>query len=104
MSKVWSYGIIGRIHKWLTGFLSNRKQRVVMGEFLSEWVKVLSGVPRGSVLGPLLFIIFINDLPEILNHLCLIYADDGKVMAPLDSEELEQNRLQHDIKTRKMVC
>ena len=75
-----------------------------MGEFLSEWVKVLSGVPQGSVLGPLLFIIFINDLPEILNHLCLIHADDGKEMGPLDGEELEQNHLQHDISKLEKWC
>ena len=104
LCKVWSYGIIGRIHKWLSAFLYNRKQRVVMGEILSEWVNVLSGVPQGSVLGPLLFIIFINDLPEILRHLCLIYADDSKVMAPLDSEELEHNQLQQDISNLEKWC
>jgi hypothetical protein len=75
-----------------------------MGEIMSEWVKVLSGVPQGSVLGPLLFIIFINDLPEILAHLCLIYADDSKVLAPLDSEELKHNRLQQDISKLEKWC
>jgi hypothetical protein len=104
LCKIWSYGIIGRIHKWLSACLSNRKQRVVMGEIMSEWVKVLSGVPQGSVLGPLLFIIFINDLPEILAHLCLIYADDSKVLAPLDSEELKHNRLQQDISKLEKWC
>ena len=103
LCKIWSYGIIS-IHKWLSAFLYNRKQRVVMGEIMSEWVKVLSGVPQGSVLGPLLFIIFINDLPEILAHLCLIYADDSKVLAPLDSEELKHNRLQQDISKLEKWC
>ena len=61
-------------------YLSDRKQRVVMGGFASDWVTVTSGVPQGSILGPSLFIMYINDLPSSLsNSQCLLYADDVKV-------------------------
>ena len=61
-------------------FLTNRKQRVVIGDHYSCWEDVLSGVPQGSVLGPLLFIIFINVLPKLLKHLSKLFADDCKLI------------------------
>ncbi len=51
-----------------------------------EWVDVLSGVPQGSVIGPLLFLIFINDLPNRLTNECRLYADDNKLIAPISSQ------------------
>jgi len=58
-----------------------RKQRVKLNGKLSEWNAVLSGIPQGSILGPLLFIIFINDLPDFCQHSTDIYlfADDVKI-------------------------
>ena len=61
--------------------MCNRRQRVVLGESISDWVSVTSGVPQGSVLGPLLFIIFINDLSDSLKNICEIFADDSKVLS-----------------------
>ena len=75
-----------------------------MGLSLADWTEVLSGVPQGSVLGPFLFIIFINDLPERLHHIFQIYADDGKVLAVLNESEINNNKLQDDIYKLEKWC
>ena len=64
--------------KW---FLSNRTQRVIIGENVSDWKNVTSGVPQGSILGPLLFVIFINDLSKKIKNVSKLYADDTKVIS-----------------------
>ena len=52
-----------------------------MGDMVSDWKIVTSGVAQGSVLGPLLFVIYINDLPEIIRNCCKLYPDDSKIIA-----------------------
>ena len=68
-------GILGNFLETLTDFLKDRKQRVVLNGQNSSWVNVEIGVPQGSILGPLLFLIYINDLPDNLSTNVKLFAD-----------------------------
>lgn len=88
LKKLESIGIKGKIHQWLTSFLTNREQYVLVNGKKSESGKVMSGVPQGTVLGPLLFILYINDLPKyIKNCYLMIFADDSKIIRAINSME-----------------
>ena len=91
--KLEGYGITGNILKWIRSFLENRTQRVKIGNEFSEKSKVISGIPQGSILGPILFTIFINDLPESIKSICKIFADDTKIYNTTDN----YNTLQQDL-------
>ena len=87
IKKLESYGIDNTLVRWIKSFLSNWKQRVVIGDSSSNWEDVTSSVPQGSVLGPVLFTIFINDLPEKVKNKCKLYADDCKIIGIINKEE-----------------
>lgn len=96
LKKLEAYGIGGHLKNWIGDFLSDRKQRVKVNGSMSSWKDVTSGVPQGSVLGPVLFVIYINDLPEVVDSLCSMYADDTKVYRPVKTSE-DNKYLQKDL-------
>jgi len=96
LNKLRVYGIHGKLHAWITDWLVGRRQRVCVQGELSQWRWVLSGVPQGSVLGPVLFLIFIDDLEVGMKNTVYKFADDTKVLAQVQSDA-ERNILQEDL-------
>ena len=83
LTKLEHYGIGGKALDWIREFLSHRVQRVSIGNNDSDWRLVTSGIPQGSVLGPLLFVIYINDLPTNINSEVYMFADYTKVYSEI---------------------
>ncbi len=79
MFKAKQLGINGTVHNWIENSLSNRKQRVFINGTASDWAPVTSGVPQGSDLGPVQFIVYINDIDIGLNNFISKFADDTKI-------------------------
>ena len=79
--KLWKYGIIGDLCLWFKAYLSLRTQCVIVNGCFSDLLPVVSSVPQGSILGPLLFVLYINDLPDALSSvLPYLFADDTKYL------------------------
>ena len=79
LKKISAYGIRGQILNWIRNFLTDRKQEVVVRGVRSSLETVTSGVPQGSVLGPTLFILYVNELPELVQGQIKLFADDAKI-------------------------
>ena len=98
LNKVKAHGIDGKLASWIEAWLSDRRHRVCLDGRISGWKHVVSGVPQGSVLGPLLFAIFINDLDLGISNIVLKFADDTKIVGPVMNDN-DRVILQSDLNT-----
>ena len=96
IKKMKHYGIGEKTLNWVQDFLSNRKQKVSVNGMDSTTHNVTSGIPQGSVLGPILFVIYINDMPDCVAATAYLFADDTKLYKEIKSPE-DSNSLQRDL-------
>ena len=105
--KVWHEGLIfklkqngvtGNLLKLLKNYLSNREQRVVLNGMSSNWGAINDGVPQGSVLGPLLFLVYINDLENGIKSSIKFFADDTSLFSIVRDPKMSADDLNHDLK------
>ena len=96
--KLRSYGVQSKLIDLLKDYLSNRKQRVIINGASSSWKPIKSGVPQGSVLGSLLFLVFINDQPEHLICNPKLFVDDVSLNAIIYDEKYSPENIEHDLK------
>ena len=101
MSKLNSIGINTETLNWIKAFLSDRVQQICVNGSNSTWKPVTSGIPQGSVLGPILFVLYINDLPSNILSDVYMFADDTKIFNIIKSPE-DQETLQNDLDTLSM--
>ena len=96
--KVWHDGIIFKLETYgVKGNLHARYQRVVLNGQTSAWELVKSGVPQGSVLGPLMFLIYINDLQDNIQSTCNIFADGTPLFSHVFNNDASQDELNNDL-------
>ena len=84
--KLKSYGIDGNTLKWIENYLDDRVQRVALDGFYSSFKPISAGVPQGSVLGPFLFLLYINDIADNLVNNVRLFADDTSLFIVVDNE------------------
>lgn len=101
--KLKAFGFSDRLHAWFCSYLSNRMQRVMLEGTSSSWLPVSSGVPQGSILGPILFLLYTNDIGMNLSvgTQLALYADDAKIFRPIQSLQ-DCLSLQSDLLTLQM--
>ena len=98
LTKLKAYNLSSEVINWIKEYLTDRSQCVEVNGKASEWLPVTSGIPQGSVLGPLLFLIYINDLPDNIISDVYMYADDTKLYREIKTIE-DQRILQKDLDT-----
>ena len=95
--KLKSMGFSGELYQLLENYLSGRVQRVIFNDQTSSWRPVLAGVPQGSILGPLLFLIYINDLHDELKSNAKLFANDTSLFSIVKDENESANALNYDL-------
>ena len=96
--KLTQNGISGNLLNLLEDFLKERKQRAVLNGQVSTWTNINAGVPQGFILGPLLFLIYINDLTEGLTTNVKLFADDTSLFSVVHDTQTSANDLNKDLK------
>jgi hypothetical protein len=98
LHKLKGHGIRGRLLKWLQSYLTDRQQRVTINGIHSTWKSIKAGVPQGSVLGPLLFLVFINDITHVIRHCKIrLFADDTCLFIEVDQPDTAAEALNGDL-------
>ena len=97
MFKLKQHGIAGPLLKWISDYLSDRTERVAVKSCVSSTRPVNAGVPQGSVLGPLLFLIYVNDIADSLLSLTRLFADDSSLFYSTSSILDLQGIINHDL-------
>ena len=95
--KLNSVGISGSLLQWFTDYLDCRKQRVVIPGVSSNWSTIEAGVPQGSILGPLLFLLYINDIVDNINSSIRLFADDTTLYIIVDNPVQAADQLNSDL-------
>ena len=90
-------GICGKLLEWIESYLSNRYQRVVIKGQFSEWIKILAGVPQGSILGPLLFLIYIDDIIKDIECNMFLFADDTSILEVITDPVTSFEKINRDL-------
>ena len=101
LHKLDHYGIRGLIFKWISSFLIGRSQAVVSNGSVFVPVNVTSGVPQGTVLSPLSFLIYINDLSDWVSSCCSLFADDCLIYRQIN-DKFDQDMLQQDLQNLEL--
>ena len=97
ISKLSSYNLDDKVIAWIKSFVSHREQRVVLDGELSDPVDVTSGVPQGSVLGPLLFLLYINDISDQMRCQVRLFADDCVLYSMVDTNQASSEEIRHGL-------
>lgn len=97
--KLKAAGVTGKVLAWFNSYLSNRKQRVILPGATSGWADIHAGVPQGSILGPLLFLLFINDIVLDIGSNIRLFADDTSLYIVVDNPVTAANCLNIDLET-----
>lgn len=101
LKKLDGYGFKGAFIDWLTSYISNRKQQVIVRAHKSTYSNINAGVPQGSVLGPLLFLLYINDIADNLDSLARLFADDTSISFSSSDTQVIENNINRDLQKLK---
>ena len=97
IQKLYNIGIRGNLLTWFQNYLSNRQQRVVLHNTNSDWKPISAGVPQGSILGPLLFLIYINDIVNDISSAIRLFADDTSLYLIVDNPVTSADTINNDL-------